>query len=260
MDCGEMPTSGTLMLTIVMWTCAINCISELSGGLNLACFLPEVLAITLGAEQLSEYTESFSDWDKTIFFSSRHGCHYSSGLWVQGENLLSTPMYRNSQKLCPPTQMLMLKWNKAHVGTAGNECTDQLAKQGTDSLCLWPELKIPVSFSYCKKQVWNWAWNTFMSRWDGDVHLGLTKELFQNPLDGKGTSKLLQLPRHRMRLVLQVLTGICPHLSQAETKCLVEQHRQSTPPGIDAKVQSIGQVSSRNRETKWTVNTHCDGW
>ena len=102
---------------------------------------------------------------------------------------------------------MKIKWTRVHVGTAGNERADQLAKLATESPFIGPEPTIPVSYFFCKKQVWNWAWNTFTCRWGGMSTCRLTKELFQNPLDRKGASKLLQLPRYKMRLVLQVLTG-----------------------------------------------------
>ena len=101
---------------------------------------------------------------------------------------------------------MKIKWTRAHVGTTGNERADQLAKLATESPFIGPEPTIPVSISFCKKQVWNWAWNMFTRRWGGMSTCRQTKELFQKPLDRKGTSKRLQLTRHKMRLVLQELT------------------------------------------------------
>ena len=40
-----------------------------------------------------------------------------------------------------------------------------------------------------------------------DVHLPVNRRTFPEPSRQKGTSKLLQLPRYKISLVLQVLTG-----------------------------------------------------
>ena len=158
-------------------------------------FQAEVLTITLAAERLSEYTESHMT-EETIFFSDSRAAIQA----VCGSRVRSSSVHRcieALQTLSTHTNV-KIKWTRAHVETAGNECADQLAKLATESPFIGPEPTIPVSYSFCKKQVWNWAWNTFTCRWGGMSTCRGTKELFQNPLDRKGTSKLLQLPRYKM--------------------------------------------------------------
>ena len=161
-------------------------------------FQAEVLAIALAAERLSEYTESHVT-EETIFFSDSRAAIQA----VCGSRVRSSSVHQciEALKTLSAHTNVEIRWTRAHVGTAGNERADQLAKQATDSPFIGPEPTNPVSYSYCKRQVWNWAWNTFTRRWSGMSTCRLTKELFQNPLDGKGTSKLLQLPRYRMRLI-----------------------------------------------------------
>ena len=155
-------------------------------------FQAEVLAITLAAERLSEYTESHVT-EETIFFSdSRAAIQAVCESWVRSSSVHRC--IEALQTLSTHTNV-KIKWTRAYVGTA------------TESPFIGPEPTIPVSYSSCKKQVWKWAWNMFTRRWGGMFTCRQTKELFQNPLNRKGTSELLQLTRHKMRLVLQVLTG-----------------------------------------------------
>ena len=124
------------------------------------------------------------DCEETIFFSDSRAAIQA----VCGSRVRSSSVHRcieALQTLFIHTNM-KIKWTRAHVGTAGNERADQLAKLATESPFIGPEPTIPVSYSFCKKQVWNWAWNMFTRRWGGNVHLPANKRTLSEPPGRKG--------------------------------------------------------------------------
>ena len=69
-----------------------------------------------------------------------------------------------------------------------------------------PEPWVPVSYTYSKTCVWSWTRNTYNCRWRELSTYRQTKELFSRPIDAGGADRLIELPRHRLRLILQILT------------------------------------------------------
>ena len=91
------------------------------------------------------------------------------------------------QSLFKHQQNITLEWTKAHVGTAGNERADHLAKQfGSDS-ALFIDVNAPISFVKQQlKKHYNLKWN---HRWQTSHTGSGTRRVF-NSIDQRGNAKL----------------------------------------------------------------------
>ena len=167
-------------------------------------FQAEVLAIALAAEHLTRYLEHRSVENITFYSDSQAAINAVCSTRVRSATVKHCI---DELRTLSTRSTIKLKWTKAHVGTVGNETADWLAKQGTVSPGIGPEPWLPVSYAYCKKQVWTWANNLQSSRWSELLTCRQSKELFRHPIETTGVSRLLQLTRQKLRITVQILTG-----------------------------------------------------
>ena len=173
-------------------------------GHQSSVFQAEVLAITLAAERLLSI-HSATPFSRVIIYSdSQAAIKATCSLRVKSTLVYQCICTLNSLAQLAGTR---LQWTKAHVGTVGNETADWLAKQGSLAPCVGPEPMIPVSVSFCKREVESWIARTSRLNWLTLTSCRLTKELFPTPITWSASRKLLSLSRSKLRLVLQVLTG-----------------------------------------------------
>jgi ribonuclease HI len=105
---------------------------------------------------------------------------------------------------------ITIKWIKAHVGHAGNELADDLAKQGAKNTQMGPEPFIPVPTAHTNRLIKMAMEKKWMTRWGSKTTSGFecrqTKQWFTH-MDPEMTKKLLNLNRDTLGTLVQFFTG-----------------------------------------------------
>ena len=99
---------------------------------------------------------------------------------------------------------LEISWIKAHVGHAGNERADQLAREATE---LTPTVHgIMPPYSHFKTQLSNTMYKLWKDEWINQPTCRLSKNFLPFPCKRK-SKEILQLSRSQMRRLLELITG-----------------------------------------------------
>jgi len=98
-----------------------------------------------------------------------------------------------------------LRWVKAHIGITGNELADKLAKRGALNEANYNQ-GIPIPLVKLKNNIKTYYYNKWHSLWKVHKEARQTKIWFQTP-DPNLSRKLLEIPRPKLGLLIQFLTG-----------------------------------------------------
>ena len=123
-----------------------------------------------GSRAISEYSESHVT-EETIFFSDSRAAIQA----VCGSRVRSSTVHQcieALQTLSTHTNV-KIKWTRAHVGTAGNERADQLAKLATENPFIGPEPQFP--FHTLSVRSFGTGLGTRYTQVGWDVHLPADK-------------------------------------------------------------------------------------
>jgi len=102
---------------------------------------------------------------------------------------------------------VQLIWVPGHAGVEGNEYSDQLARQASQSRVYGPEPIIPLSSRLGQVALQEWARRQHWGLWEAHPGCRQAKELLGGHVDPRKSGQLLRLRRKDLRLVVGVLTG-----------------------------------------------------
>ncbi|CAG9820215.1 unnamed protein product [Phaedon cochleariae] len=101
-----------------------------------------------------------------------------------------------------------LLWVPGHQGVEGNEKSDILAKQGTESVFIGPEPYFGVTASAAKTTISGWAEGKTLTYWSELPGLTHSKAFLPKPWE-KITRQILEWSRGNLRILTGLLTGHC---------------------------------------------------
>ena len=101
---------------------------------------------------------------------------------------------------------LTLAWIKAHVGYEGSELADTVAKQGALEPEMSIKVKIPISKTEITNKLWDLIHNKWRLRWVTSTEYKHSKKFLKKP-DPILAKKILELPRLRMKRLVEIVTG-----------------------------------------------------
>ena len=101
---------------------------------------------------------------------------------------------------------LTLTWIKTHVGYEGNELADTAAKQGALEPDMSIKIKVPISKTEITNKLKELINNKWMLRWTTSTDYKHSKNFLTNP-DPILAKKILQLPRLKMKRLVEIVTG-----------------------------------------------------
>ena len=101
---------------------------------------------------------------------------------------------------------LTLAWIKAHVGFEGNELADTAAKQGALEPEMSIKIDIPTSRTEINNKLKELIQDKWMLRWSTSTDYKHSKKFTTKPTPNLA-KKILQLPRLKMRRLVEIITG-----------------------------------------------------
>jgi len=101
-----------------------------------------------------------------------------------------------------------ISWVKAHVGIAGNESADKLAKQASQMRGVGPQPILPIAPNYLRHELANFSSLNWETYWNGRVDCKQTKLWFPKP-NFKESQKILNLSKADFGLITRWITGHC---------------------------------------------------
>ena len=102
------------------------------------------------------------------------------------------------------TRQVVLHWIKAHVGHAGNERADLLAKQGTEG---GDRTDLPIPVSHFKATVKTAVYEKWDARWKNSGSCRQTKLFFPSVRNEKRSEDMMRLDRLELGKAVQFITG-----------------------------------------------------
>ncbi len=133
-----------------------------------------------------------------------------------------------------------LRWTKAHVGIAGNEAADKLAKAGCKSK---NKSHIPPPKSYVKSLVHSACMRRWEKRWKKQKDCRQTRLFFLHP-DKSKSKEIMTHSRHDLGLLLRTITG--------HSYC--NRHHSVVNPAVDPTCRKCGE----EEETDIHLITECE--
>ena len=126
---------------------------------------------------------------------------------------------------------------KAHIGTEGNEATDEAAKQGEEnSAAKFKTITLPQPANYTKNLIDNAVREIWNTSWQSAPHYKHTKHFYSGP-DKQRTSKITSLSRSHLSKLITIITGF---------NCLSYKQFKSNP-----EINPLCRLGSEANETFW---------
>ena len=116
-----------------------------------------------------------------------------------------------------------LAWVPGHVGIAGNEKADQLAKRGAQTPLTGPEPGVGISRSCAKRTIESWELNQHQNRWsqtNGARH----SKLMMRAVTTTRTKEILKLKREDLQMVTGLITGHCATKQHLHTLGVINEN------------------------------------
>jgi hypothetical protein len=104
------------------------------------------------------------------------------------------------------TNEVELTWVRAHIGTAGNERADILAKEGSEIVPMDPEPIAPVPRCQLERDIEDTVEKRWLERWQAKPEARQSKMFWPRP-DRNRTINLLRFTRESFGLTVQMFTG-----------------------------------------------------
>ena len=128
---------------------------------------------------------------------------------LSGNSIKSETVRRTIQELSTlgfDIPRLTLAWIKAHVGYEGNELADHAAKQGALEPHMSIKTDIPISKTEIANTLKEQVYNKWLLRWVTSTDYKHSKKFLNKP-DSNRAKKILQLPRLKMKRLVEIITG-----------------------------------------------------
>ena len=221
-------------------------LKEHCGRLNDGCtvFQAEVWALSEVGRYIAENYGLYEGRSVTIY------CDSKAALLAVNSHLISSKVVErailNLNRAGDVVAGLELRWIKAHIGYAGNEKADELAKRA-GSLPGEPCL-IPLSSSLIKFKLKSYMYKQWENRWLSYGEARMTKEFYPNLCPSKA-NKVLSMCKFNITKYINAITG---HNELA-------YHRSLIHPELSSTCGLCGQ----GRETFYHLITDCqalDSW
>ena len=138
-----------------------------------------------------------------------------------------------------------IQWIKAHVGHAGNERADELAKQGTEIVPCGPEPNVALSKSYLNSLIHKHVMGLWEDRWSHKKDARQTSIFFEK-IDLNKSKELVALPKDQLSITVRAITGHDFRRrhnalvnSEGENQCRLCLEAEETPSHIILECPSL---------------------